>query len=500
MKSKNNLVATIVLGVALAIVVVVLGGISWSWHASAPTIAQPSGNNVPAVATVPVASSTALTKTYTPQIPNGSVTFQVAQAAAQLPGFVQATIDPANAAVGQVQHFVIVTNDSNPVTSVVAEITTDHKTVTVPLVSQGAPAVSILVPHTVTVDASDRLALLASAAGDTGGDLGAANIDQGQHVANAATANDTEFTGQWTVEDTHTARYTTTFVAKDSAGNTNSVTLGWTDPLCPFSNSNNYSGGTSTVSSSCTMPSNTAGVSAVDGPENGNLVVSGGGTSLTISNGASLVINSGYGISFSGGASLLIVSGGQILLGQDMCGTDNDGDGYIAQNGWVATTTCGAMTSRVNISSTDSFGDCNDNNPNVNPGQTAYFGTPTTTNINSSTGLYDGGGEVNFNYNCGPTVTEYYTATTTMQCGSTPGCSGSSYSCNNTQSGSAGWGTVLGYPVLGSAPACGVSSTWNDGSCSQDSEPPGSCNGNQYPSEDCNSRFAETITETQLCN
>ncbi|MDR3402681.1 MAG: hypothetical protein P4L99_09295, partial [Chthoniobacter sp.] len=342
LKTKHNIVAIGILGVALAIVIVVVGGISW--HRVPATPGQTAQNTTSTSGTSGAASSTSAPRVYTPHPPHGSVTYQIAEAATQLPSFVQATIDPADVAVGQVQHFVIVTSDPNPIVSVVATITTDHKTITVPLVSQGAPATSMLVPRTITVGADNKLALIAPGT-NAAGDLAAADTEQGTHIANAATANDTEFTGQWTVEDTHSAKYNTVFTAKDSAGNENSVTLEWTDP-CAFSTVNNYGGGTATVSGNCS-------ISGIDGPELGNLLVSSGAT-LTLGSGATLVINSGYNISFSSGA-IAIPSGAQILFGKDMCGTDNDGDGYIGGSSW---TICGTGVTRANISGATA--DCND--------------------------------------------------------------------------------------------------------------------------------------------
>ena len=361
LKTKHNLIAIGILGIALAVAVVIMGGISWH-RAPAPHEQAESSPSTP----TSTASSTPVARVYAPHPPHGSVTYQIAQAATRLPGFVQATIDPADVHVGQVQHFTIITDDPNPVVSVVAEITTDHKTVTVPLASQGAPAVSMLVPRTITVT-DDRLALVTP-----GQDVG-----NGQaHIADAATANDTKFTGQWTVEDTHAAKYQTTFTAKDAAGNENTVTLAWTDP-CPFTGTNNYGGGTATVSGNCEMPAsgNSAGLSAADGPEHGNLAVAAG--TLIIDPGATLVMNGGYNISFSGGT---VAVGGQIVFGQDMCGTDNDGDGYIAGSNWSAAASCGAATSRVNLTS-GGLGDCNDGDARAYPGETAYqtsaeIGTP----------------------------------------------------------------------------------------------------------------------------
>ena len=464
-KTKHNIIAICILGIALAIVIVVVGGVSWH-RASAPvTQPQTAQNNPSGTAATSTASSTLSARVYTPHPPHGSVTYQVAQAATQLPGFVQATIDPVDVSVGQVQHFTIVTDDPNPVVSVIAQITTDHKVITVPLVSQGMPSVSMLAPRTITVNSDNQLALIPP--GKNGANNDAVNVKNGANVANAATANDTKFIGQWTVEDTHTARYKTVFTAKDSVGNTNSVTVNWTDPLCPFTSVNNYAGGTSTISSSCAMPYSATpdGISNVDGPEHGNLLISG---ALNMSPFTTLVLNNNganaYGISFSGGGTLLIASGSQIIFNQDMCGTDNDGDGYISGSNWTATSSCGGMASRSTNGISAPFLDCNDSDANVHPGQTAFFTASTTTDLGA--GTYD--------YNCDGTATKQRTATSTYTCGSNLSCVNSGLgcaglSCQNTQSGTGGW--------QGSVPDCGVTSTYVTGFCGSTSYGPvsGAC-------------------------
>jgi hypothetical protein len=360
MNKQKHIIAIVILGIALAVAFVVVAGVPWGYRATAPS--QKIGGNTagqnPGVGAT-ASSSPLVTRTYVPHPPHGSVTYQIAQAATQLPGFAQATIDPADASVGQVQKFVIVTNDSNPVTSVVAVITTDHKTITVPLVSQGAPAVSMLVPRTMYVGSDDQLAIVAP--GSIVPDI--AKTEKGAHVANAANSDDTEFTGQWTVEDTHAAKYQTAFLAKDSAGNENSVTLQWTDP-CPFVTVDNYAAGTATISASCIMNYTGSQTSPVDGVENGNLLVASG--TMTIENGNTLIINGGYTIKFSGnGAISLQSTAATILFGYGMYGTDNDGDGWAAGTQW-STTQAGGMISRANIA--NGIGDCDDADVSAYPG------------------------------------------------------------------------------------------------------------------------------------
>lgn len=484
MRTKHNIIAIAVIGIALAIVIVIVGGISWGDRATAP--GQTARNNQPGGAATSTASSTPPARVYTPHPPHGAVTYEIAQAATQLPAFVQATIDPTDVAVGQVQRFTIVTDDPNPVVSVEARITTDHKTITVPLASKGTPAVSMLVPRTMEVGSDGRLALIAPGKG--GNDV----AKQGANVANAATTNQTKFTGQWTVEDTHSAKYNTTFIAKDAAGNQNSITLDWTDP-CPFSATTGYTTRDVPLSSPCTMLSdNSDGTSNVDGPENGDLNLT---ATLTISAGVTLVLNSGQGINISGaGAIAAIPPTAQIVFGQDMCGTDNDGDHYIVGKNWTATsTTCGSigMTSRASLASStipSPFNDCNDSDGRAHPNQAAYY---TTQEV----GTPGPGGA--WDFDCSGAAVKQLNVISTYTCGSsvacnTPamGCAG--ISCNNTQSGTGGW--------LTSVPACGATSTYMNGTCNQYStgQISGSC-GVGCSGPTCNSGPNSAI-QTQGCH
>jgi hypothetical protein len=500
MKKRNRLIAIVIIAIALAVSFVVLSGVQWGGRiARAPAPTQKIGANTAGMAT---STPTQKPRVYTPNPPHGSVTYQIAQAATQLPGFLQATIDPADASVGQVQRFTIVTNDPNPITSVVAVITTDHKTITVPLVSQGTPAVSMLVPRTISVTSDNKLALVASGTGAP--DL--ADTQSGAHVANAANSNDTKFTGQWTVEDTHTAKYSTKFIAKDAAGNQNSVTLQWTDP-CPFATTNNYVGGTAEVNTTCHLPTPYTSISSVDGPENGNLLIDNGGT-ITVDSGATLIINSGYSINFSGNGTLVLPTGAQVLFNQDMYGVDNDGDGFIEGDNWshepygsYSGTSRGNLggSSPAQCSSPDpncstnqtvcesgycdngdgttnaddcyfdggnwtdcsgswqsysanySFsspttGDCDDSDANVHPGQTGWF-----TNI-SNGGTWD--------YNCSGSVNKEYGTIVTGNCGF--------FTCQ----GAPNWGSCGGQSLApgwvgGSIPVCGGTGDLATG-CSSD--------------------------------
>lgn len=405
--NQKRFIAIVVIAIAIAVAAVILLGIPWGRRAAAPGTPEESGASDAALTAPGAAARLAAAS----DLPKGPVTYEIAQAATKLPGFVQATIDPLNVKVGQVQHFTVIMSDPNPVTSVVATIVTDHKTVTVNLTEQGAAPVSMIAPRSFMVGAHGTIS--DAVPGTVPEGIAIAGTAESGSVAEAAGINTSEFTGEWTVEDTHTADYKTTFTATDSKGNVNEVTLKWTDPTpCQFAaaSGSGYTTGAVTISTSCEMPYNYSGYSSVDGPEHGNLTVSGG--TLQIDSGAELVINSGYNISITNG-TIAIGSGtngnGKILLGDDMCGTDADGDGYISQSGW--STSCGALTSRASITKQYGFSDCNDGDANAHPGQASYF---TSASAGSGTWDYNCDGSVTAQQGKGPTtagVGQYYEIT-----------------------------------------------------------------------------------------
>lgn len=477
MKTKHNIFALVIIALGLAIAFVVVAGVPWYFPVSAPS--QVPGGRVAVTGSTPGNSARSGASTSTvanrmpplvPHPPHGSQTYEIAQAATTLPGFVQATIDPTDVYVGQVQRFVIVTDDPNPVTSVVAEIQTDHGTTTVALTARGAPAVSMLVPRTVAVSADGILALVTPAkAGKAGSGA------PGGNVAYASTTNDVEWTGQWTVRDTHSARYQTIFIAKDSAGNVNTVTLQWTDP-CPFATTNNYNGGTATVSGSCDVGD--MGWSAVDGPENGNLSITAG--TLTINAGAMLVLNSASNTISFGGGTLALPSGSQIVFGQQQCGVDMDGDGYPA-GAWTAAASCpSGSVPRSSIAQyySNTNVDCNDGDPRAHPGATAYQTTQETGTNTTNDPAYP------WDFNCDEAVSYLYNASDSVN----------NYGCNTT-CGSGIWCApiLVSSITLTSTPSCGSSfyhGTW----CSKSGS--GYNCGLRYQTDDCSVQY---VFFTQSC-
>jgi hypothetical protein len=202
------------------------------------------------------------------------------------------------------------------------------------------------------------------------------------NVAQAATGQPQTYEAKWTVEDTRHAKYYTKFIATDVDGNANSITFAWTD-ACAYLPGGQ--GTTSTLSANCI-------VSGVDGLDNGNLTIS--NAQLTVGSEATWAWNPGKSITLSGTGAIAISGTGQ-LVKTLLWMKDADNDHYTLE---TATSTCSGCVRRYTTSTTP--GDCNDANANVNPGQAGYFTTAATTNMNLITHVYDGGGEINFDYNC----------------------------------------------------------------------------------------------------
>jgi hypothetical protein len=361
--------------------------------AVAPTHPAPTG--VPGTAGKrPVAATEAAAHNNTALLPHASETYQVMQASSTMPKIVQATIDPLGVHVGDTQHLSIVLQDPNQIVSAEALIQTDHSTTTLQLALVGPTQVSELLPQKYYVDSQNNLAFVNNAApvAATGGSAGG---QAGTGVARAATGGDVTYAGAWLVHDTHDTTYRTTFVVKDSAGNTNSVVLAWSDACSIPTNPSVGSTVTPSFTPNCA-------ISAIDGVENANTNISG---SMTLS--APFVFNPGYNITFSGGGSININYGTGVLEQGFLYAPDNDGDGYSPPASTVFSTASllGGYVHRYNLAGT---GDCNDSNANVFPGQPGWFTTPAVTNINLGTGLYDGGGEVNFSYSCSGGVSYQY--------------------------------------------------------------------------------------------
>ncbi len=186
----------------------------------------------------------------------------------------------------------------------------------------------------------------------------------------------------WEVNDTSKRTYHTVVTAKNSQGETNSVTLAWTDPCSPGV------GGDWTLDDNCT-------ITGVNGVDNGNFTGASGYT-MTIGAGATWAVNKGKTFD-PGKATIALGSGAQITF-TNLWILDNDSDGYapsatsqLAQDAQPAT-----YVRRNGITGTN---DCYDSNSTAKSGTTTFYSTDR--------------GDGSYDYNCDNSQEKEYTATNT---------------------------------------------------------------------------------------
>jgi hypothetical protein len=328
----------------------------------------------------------------TPALPQGKQVFEVAQSPKTWPKFVQVSVDPLDVRPNQVQKMTAVVQDDVEITSVVAEIRTDHQTKEVPLTLAGATADKDLIPRRHYVDDNGHLAFL-----DTHNTFVLAAIAKAQGIPSYT------YAGQWTVEDTHNATYTTKFIAKDAVGRTNSITLAWSDPNCgAYMSSATYWKSASTLTGNCAI-----GGSYDDGIDGGNLTINAGVTltlvAMTGGGGepTTWIFNPGNSITVNGAIAIGSGNPGAQIMKGWLCAQDYDGDLYADPYGLIEVASDNSDCTQNNfdggvyktiytkrLNTLTGFGDCYDQSVQVNPGQTAYFTTST------------GSGGNGFDWNC----------------------------------------------------------------------------------------------------
>jgi len=241
------------------------------------------------------------------------------------PNFTQAVIDPLKVAVGDTQTMTVKISDTYSVTSVEARVQTDNGTETYPL---------------SLIDGTDL---------------------------------DGTWQSSWTVHDTHTATYRTTFYAIDSNNETGDVTLTWSDP-CTIINIGIW------VPTTICSVGNDSRVTGIDGVD---LRID-SGKDMTINANSTFYFTSGNSITMNGG-HLIKSSGSSIVKVAALYVEDKDGDGYPANDTIYASSGTGrvrisALPNFVNYSDgTGSMIDYNDNNPAIYPG-TVCNGDCSTNN------------------------------------------------------------------------------------------------------------------------
>lgn len=371
-------------------------------------------------------------------LPIGSQTYQIMSGNAVGPHIIQATINPPDVDVGNVQNLSVIVSSAASISSVTALIKTDHGTTTVPLSFARLASAADILPLQYAVDDQGTVVPASSIADNSQGNILERFIHAtfGEPAISSASSSPTQnyvYTGRWTVRDTHNIYYHTTFVAEDAKGLNNSVTLAWSD-ACGIPQS-----GAWTISANCD-------ISSLTGVQGGNATISG----YTLTLNAQFAFTPGNSIHIGTGGSIAMGSGGSLSQGYLYWQTSNgyacpgfsvtpgpffsaasSWSGHELQtavtfsttlNGWpnvgtgegdnavVPTVFCGVLGSGY-----VSNDECDELDSSVFPGQTAWFTTP------------DGIG--NYDYNCtGVTSYEYPTLTISGQ--PTAYCADAGLTCN----------------------------------------------------------------------
>ncbi|MBL4644674.1 MAG: hypothetical protein JKX80_02290, partial [Candidatus Pacebacteria bacterium] len=291
-------------------------------------------------------------------------TFKFSSPNGSTPTFLKASIDPSDVKVGDIQTFSVVVSDQDGVVSVFAVTELDTRV--------------------------KEIALFPAEDGDT-------------------PCVECIWEGSWEVNDTSNKTYITNFIAENTLGDKQSVSISWTDPCSP------------PQSGPWTLDGNCA-ISTTNGLEQGAFTIPSDKT-LTLQNGGTWVYQEGYPISIIG--TIAIEEGGRLLRSL-LWVLDNDADGYAPSTTQVASLT--QPTNYIRKKDATGFDDCYDANANAKSGQTSYFTS------NRGDGSYD--------YNCNGANDKQWTQTT---------------SCTY---GGKGVGSSSGIGWSGGIPACGAAGTY----------------------------------------
>jgi len=372
-----------------------IGFINWqNNHRALPQVAVPSmsSSSEPAIVTGPSLEDTKEVATALPvgqakrqvTLPQDSEFIVSGNTASSGIRFIEGSIKPLDVHVGDTQNFRIVVTSPNGIKRVVAEIETDKGINEVELTREGMISILDIHPNPYVVSPKDNSLQILSdkelaqaREKEYEQELASKNGDK----VNAAQGEKEVWIGSWVVRDTHNKNYITTFVAYDSAGNSEKMSLAWSD-LCEIPLSGNWS--TASTSQGCTIATSTT-----DGVDNGNVEIK-APKNLNISNGANFVWNDGKAITIQEGGKIFINSGAKLVQAY-LYVLDNDNDRHslpwaLGQQIYsVGTSTPSGYNSRSDLIGTT---DCNDDKPDVVPG-TAIYHTDTFTNAVHPALVYD---------------------------------------------------------------------------------------------------------------
>jgi hypothetical protein len=372
-----------------------IGFINWqNNHRALPQVAVPSmsSSSEPAIVTGPSLEDTEEVATALPvgqakrqvTLPQDSEFIVSGNTASSGIRFIEGSIKPLDVHVGDTQNFRIVVTSPNGIKRVVAEIETDKGINEVELTREGMISILDIHPNPYVVSPKDNSLQILSAKElaqarekEYEQELASKNGDK----VNAAQGEKEVWTGSWVVRDTHNKNYITTFVAYDSAGNSEKMSLAWSD-LCGIPLSGDWS--TASTSWGCTIATSTT-----DGVDNGNVEIV-NLKNLNISNGANFVWNDGKAITIQEGGKIFINTGAK-LVQAFLYVLDNDQDQYSLPGALdqqiysVGNPPSASYRRRSNLIGTT---DCNDNDSEVMPG-TANYHTNTFTNAVHPALVYD---------------------------------------------------------------------------------------------------------------
>lgn len=298
--------------------------------------------------------------------------------------FIEGSIKPLDVHVGDTQNFRIVVTSPSGIKRVVAEIETDNGIHEVELTREGLVGILDTYPNPYTVNPQDNTLQVLSQ-----NQLAQARLSEHRRElaqtktsqANAAAGQREVWIGSWVVNDVHNKTYFTNFIAYDSAGNQEKLTMTWSD-LCDIPLSGGWSSA-STVSG-CVIPNN-----YIDGVENGNVTLV-ENKNLTLSSGATFVWNTLNKIDFAGGSLILAASNQSKLKQGELYVLDADNDWHSLPTALGAQTTTHSANYRRR-SALISTNDCNDNNNQVVPDSVVFGSTPFVNVVNPT---------LTYDYNC----------------------------------------------------------------------------------------------------
>ncbi len=357
--------------------------------------------------------------------------------------FYEGAITPLDVHVGDTQDFRIVVSSDNGIKRVVAEIETDFGYDYVELKKDRVISILDTIPNPYTVNPKDNTLKILNET-----ELARARNDEYQkelarkksNQANASLGQREVWIGSWLVNKVHDKVYHTNFIAYDSAGNQEKLTMTWSD-LCAIPLSGNWS--TVDNDSHCTI---TTG--KVDGVANGTVTIA-YGYNLTLPLNSTFLWYTGKSVVFAGG-SLIVNTGGQMKQVSAIYVKDADNDHHMAPGALGSTQTStqpAGWYPRVLMLSEN---DCNDNNGGVSPGTAVYHTTQMTNNVNPAL-VYDW--DCSGSYDINPLDAKYCTSPAYIS-GSTSyvytqrSCSG--YDIGGCCSGGGGGGPCTG-------PDCSIS-------------------------------------------